>query len=395
MPKVTIAVPGNTKRSLHHCRASGIDIQSAVMSNTTWLLAFLYFAFLLPRLSAEDASGSVVGNVICADGNVPARGAVVTIVPLDRLLEGQRGGFATTRTDFNGAYEFLTVKPGTYAVNAVSNGYSDDLKFVLLVLANFSFEDRQKILAGLPQVTVKPGVSLHKDLILRRAAAISGRVSVDLGGIPGQVMVTATRVSGEDSGVGIMAQLQKSNPFTQSAPIDDRGAYRIAGLPSGKYRISIRVTEAYLRAISKGGEVRLEAERPGTAELTVYAPEFLNAADARIIEVTDADEISDADITVPARLLHSIGGIVTDGGFPRSGMLIEVQRQGNPAQGSNATTLEDGSYRFDLLQSGTYTVRVLRAGSSTATSGAVSVHLVDSDLLDANIELRSKEAFAP
>jgi hypothetical protein len=365
-----------------------------------WFLALLFLA-VWPLLSAQDATGSIAGNVFCSDGT-PGRGAQVTIVPLDSLLS-QKGGSESHGTvsrsgltDFSGTYQLLSVRPGTYVVDAALAGYSDDLKLVLPALAAFSPEDRQKILATFPQVIVKPGGSAHKDLMLQRGAAISGRVSVDLGGIPGPISVTATRLPVGGTDAGSTGQIQQSSPFTQSSMMDDRGAYRIAGLPAGKYRISIRITEAYLGlSTSTSGGVHLHPERPGTAELTVYAPESLNVADARVIEVKEADEVTDADITVPTRMLHSIGGIVTDGDSPRLGVSVSIEGQGILGQHSDAITMDDGSYRFDLLPSGNYTLRVQPSGAATGASGTVSVQLEDTDVLDANIELHPKAAPEP
>ena len=366
-----------------------------------WLFALSFLAFP-PLLSAQDAAGSIVGNVICNDGNTPARGAKVILVPLEHLLsqtsssEDQGAGSAEARSDFSGEYQLWSVRPGTYVVNAALDGYRDELKLALSALGNSRLEDRQRILAAFPRITMKPGVIVHLDLVLQRAAAISGRVSVDLGGVPERAAVTAIRVSDDGGNATTIAPIRRFGPFTQSGMIDDRGAYRIAGLPPGKYQISLRITEGYLRASrGKDGAVRLDPERPGTADLTIYAPESLSAGDARTIEVKDADEITDADITVPSRILHSIGGYVTDGGSPRAGMLVSLQLQGSAVQHPNGVTMPDGSYRFDLLPSGTYILRVLRTETPTDTVSSTSVQLVDSDILGANIELGSKLAPIP
>jgi len=363
------------------------------------LWTFISSTFLLPCLLAQDATGSVMGRIICSDGNTPARGANVYLVPLADP-SSQRAKSENTESDFSGAYEFGLVRPGTYVVGAGLEGYSDDLKLVTPTLAHASFEEQQKTAAAFPQVTVMPGASARMDLVLHRAAAISGRVTVDAGGLPGRLQITATRVSAESSESGAAAETQKPDPLTQfpqSSVTDDRGAYRIAGLPAGKYRISARITESYFWDSSGKDEgVSLVATRPGLAELTVYAPEALNAADARLIEVRDADEITDADISVPTRKLHSIGGFVTSGGSPRSGVSIELQRQSSTVPYPyNALTIDGGSYRFDLLPSGAYTLRAIQQGVPNTALGSASVQLVDSDILDANIDLGSKASPSP
>jgi len=120
--------------------------------------------------------------------------------------------------------------------------------------------------------------------------------------------------------------------------------------------------------------------------LTVYAPEALEPTDASVVEVKDGDEITDADIRVPTRLLHSVGGVVMDGGAPGAGVEVSFQRFGDPMEPHTAISLPDGSFRFDLLRSGTYK---LRAGS-----GEITVQLQDADIVDAAIDMHPRSGRA-
>jgi hypothetical protein len=355
------------------------------------LTAFLAFS-LLPHLQAQDSTGTVFGAVICNDGNTPARGARISLIPVDRLLS-QKGAEASnsTSSDFAGTYEARSIPPGTYVVNATLDGYDDDLKLVASVLDKLTPEDRKKLIAAFPEVTVKPGASVRKDLILRRAAAISGHATVDVGGLPGRVSVTATRVSETSRDNSPIDRAEQSEPFTQSTLTDDRGAFRIAGLPAGKYRISLRITEAYFAAaIGKNGVVHIQPERQGTAELEVYAPEGLDQDHARLVSVNDGDEITDADITIPMRFLHSITGVVTKGGTVAAAVPITLERKGRSLLGYSALSMPDGSYRFDLLPSGSYIIRAKDTASSSA--GETVVQILDSDVLDTNIDLHGPES---
>jgi len=348
---------------------------------------------------AQQASGSITGYVTCSDGNFPARGATVELVPVTRLLPGTPGSSASnsarTTTDFSGSYEIWTVDPGTYIVNATFDGYSDDLKLVRSVLDRYSLDDQKILLAAFPQVTIKPGSNARKDLVLRRAGSISGRVAVDLGGTVGKTLITATLVSGSLVGASSSNSNTKSISYSQSGVTDDRGNYRIAGLPAGKYRLSAVLKESFFGAKMSGGEkIVIEPQRSGIAQLTVFAPEALEETAAKMIDVQDGDEITDADITVPARLLHSIGGTVTQGGAPIGGVDISLQRQDGSVQDSDSISMPDGPYRFDLLPPGTYTIRAKPMGSSGSDVrpllGQVNIPVIDTDVLDANIDLRAR-----
>ena len=340
------------------------------------ILRFLVFGcgsvFILP-LAGQTAGGSVVGLVVCNDTNAPARGAHVYLIPLDHShpqdpTSGADGIYPSTNTDFAGSYEMESVKPGTYLVSASMDGYLNDVRLALSKLDRVKGSEREDLIAALAPVTVKPGGNARKDVVLRRLGAVSGHVTVDTGGLPGRAQVTATRIGDEDS---------------RSAALDDRGMYRIAGLPGGRYLLSILIHEAHMGfKMPKGGSIQVVPVSPGTTQLTVYAPEALDPADASVIDVKEGDEITDADVNIPTRLLHSLGGVVMDGGAPGAGVEVSFQRLGQPMEPHTAVSLPDGSFRFDLLRSGTYT---LRAGS-----GEITVQLQDADILDSAIDMHPR-----
>jgi hypothetical protein len=340
-------------------------------------------------------AGSVEGHVICDDGNVPARGALVILLPLNELAtkgaDSKNVGGPITGTDFSGYYVFLRVDPGTYVVEASKDGYSADLELLRSVLGRFPLDQRKKLLAGFPQVTVAAGTTSEQDVVIHRAGAVSGRVTVDGGGVPGHVKVTATMVSSALI-QGLDASASQAVDYSQSGPIDDRGVYRIAGLPAGKYRLSAQITESFLYTTrAKSGNVLLEAMRTGTGSLIVYAPEALAPSDARVISIGDGDEIADADLNIPLRLLHSISGTITVGGIPMPGVSIKAKGEHTDPSGSDAMSTADGSYRFDLLPSGTYTIAATVYDSAKPPRPAVvqkiTVQLGEEDLTDADLEI--------
>lgn len=323
-------------------------------------------------VAAQGAGGSVFGLVVCNDTNAPARGAHVYLIPLDSFQPdgptSTDGIYPSTNTDFSGAYEMKSVEPGTYLVSANMEGYLNDVRLALSKLDHLNGSERAGLIAALAPVTVKPGGEVRKDVLLRRLGAISGRVTVDTGGLPGRAQVTATRI-GEDASRGVT--------------VDDRGMYRIAGLPEGKYLLSILIHDARMGfKMPKGGGLQMVPDSIGTTQLTVYAPEALDRADASVVEVKDGDEITDADINIPTRLLHSIGGVVMDGGAPGAGVEVSFERTGGITEPHTAVSLPDGSFRFDLLRPGIYK---LRAGT-----GEITVQLQDADIVDAAIDMHQR-----
>lgn len=372
---------------------------------------------------AQAPTGAVEGRVICSDGNVPARSATVELVPLVRLLAAGDGSKATylrslkSRTDFNGNYALASVPVGTYVVYISEAGYSSDFPLVRKVLDQFTHEEREKLLANFPEVTIEAGGTASKNVVIYRGGAISGRVTIDTGGTPGKTIVTAAMVSSDLLGNMNDSERKKPLHFALTGTTDDRGVYRIAGLPAGAYRIQVELIEKFYSQHSGN----FLPSRTGTAGLTVFAPNALKESDAKLVKVGDGDELSDIDITVPMSRLHSISGTITQGGEPLAHGFVSLAPQGQKhdeadsrsfnddsyqevctvtgmvcANGANdATPMPDGSYRFDLVPPGTYTIKAqLRptftesaSGHSAVPSAKITIQVNDRDILDANIDI--------
>ncbi len=357
-------------------------------------LAIMLFSLAVVVCSAsarsQSAFGLVEGRVICNDGGTPARGASIQLIPLASLLTSASEPFHSrdapiATTDFSGAYSVLPVAPGIYIVDATMAGYADDLKLALTTLKRYTPEQQKSLLSAFPQITVKTSGIVRQDLILRRAGAIFGTVLVDTGGALSDSIVTATLVPTETLDSSASVGSGEPSSFTQSSPTDDRGGYRISGLPPGTYRVSVRITENFF---DPRAEVPQETQRLGFADLNVFAPEMLAQSDAKLLKIADGDEIRDVDITVPTRLLHTLSGIVTRGGRPVAGISLSLEKQGNHILSTGALSMLDGFYQFDLLPDGEYTLVAETSGSGKAASKTrVSVQLHGSDVTDVVMDL--------
>jgi hypothetical protein len=179
--------------------------------------------------------------------------------------------------------------------------------------------------------------------------------------------------------------------YAVTAVSDDRGVYRFAGLPQGKYRISVRLLET---SVIPG----MKITRVGASDLTVYAPEALTEATAQFVEVNHGDEITGVDITIPLRMLYSIGGVVTLRGEPLQGANVYIyskQEDWNPGEFPfSTTTLADGSYRIDLMPMGTYFVRaefVPNGKRLPSVFREIPVTVVDGSVDGVNIDLNTQQ----
>lgn len=128
-------------------------------NSTIWgaAVALLCAAGCFLCLQAQTTpTGSVAGFITCADGDVPARGANVELIPLDRLLPVHSANSIatpapTTRTDFSGSYVIGSVNPGIYILNTTLGGYSDDLRLIRSVLSRYSEDNQRKLLSAFPR----------------------------------------------------------------------------------------------------------------------------------------------------------------------------------------------------------------------------------------------------
>jgi len=368
-------------------------------------LAF-FVAMLTCRSGAQTtggavAPGTVEGYIRCEDIGVPARLAIVNLIPLAEYLkkddkkdyrsEKEEG----TYTDFDGYYFFSTVHPGTYVLDVDLAGYSRDQQLVVGNVKNFALTSQRELLTTFPQVTVKSGAGSRLDVAINRGGAITGRITFDSGGPLIGANVMATMVS-----TNLLDQCNQNHSdaatlshcyYAVTAVSDDRGVYRFAGLPQGKYRISVRLIET---SVIPGMKIK----RVGDSDLTVFAPEALTEATAQVIEVNHGDEITGVDITIPLRMLYSIGGVVTLRGEPLQGANVYIyskQEDWNPGEFPfSTTTLADGSYRIDLMPMGTYFVRaefVPNGKRLPSVFREIPVTVVDGSVDGVNIDLNAQQ----
>jgi hypothetical protein len=349
--------------------------------------------------SSTRGYGSVQGHVVCEDDGSPGRLGKVRLVPIAWLLTQERKKAAEASapqyvgTDFNGDYIFPSVQQGTYVLEVLQDGYSRDFSLLRQMLANFGPEKQRALLAEFPQVTVLSGGVSRVDTTVQRAGVIGGQVSFDDGGVASAVEVTATLLSTSrfNDDQSLKADVIENLGFSSDARTDDQGNYRIIGLPRGRYRVEVVLREPFFT----------DSRPPslGSAELTVFAPNVLSKAESTLAEVHDGENLAEVNINIPMRKLHSVSGFVMQHGRPLTDVKVWTRPAGQKESGSwtwRARTITDGSYRLDLVPSGTYTVEAdyfEKAGSSRPSAmNFLTVIVGDSDVRDANLDLSAQQS---
>lgn len=149
----------------------------------------------LPLAAAQQAdptTGTVTGQVICGDTQLPARFADVILleVPSGPALTSQPNGNAgqgkaatdasgsgkrfQAVTGLDGSYTATHIVPGDYYAVPLMAGYAEPVSMVQAAMD--AGADLTKPIPGIPIVHVSAGVTSRQDLTVVRGGAVSGRV---------------------------------------------------------------------------------------------------------------------------------------------------------------------------------------------------------------------------
>ncbi|HEX8116570.1 MAG TPA: carboxypeptidase-like regulatory domain-containing protein, partial [Pyrinomonadaceae bacterium] len=301
------------------------------------LLCTLLCALALPsaaraRQQQQQAPATVAGRV--TEGERPATGVVVTLIS-SAQGQGRYQLAARVKTDADGRYVMTNVAPGRYQVLPVAPAY------VVEGLGGFNFPPGRTL-------NVNPGEEVKDiDFKVEPGGVITGRVT-DADGQP--VIAELVTVMPVDERPG----MPRLNADSRDQMTDDRGVYRIFGLPPGRYRVAVG------RAAESGA---LSYGRRRLFRRTFY-PDAADASDARVVEVSQGIEATDIDITVgrPLKTYKVSGRFVTaDTNEPVAGVAVgygTLSARGQNAGGyfSGTTTNERGEFVTDGLAPGRYLV---------------------------------------
>ena len=295
---------------------------------------------LRPGETPPKGTAVIKGQVTAGGTGAPVRRAQVRAMS----MEGRGGG--VTSTDNNGLFEIKDLPAGRFTVTVMKGGF-----------AQTSFGQRRPGEPGTP-IELADGQRAEKvNFVLSRGGVISG-VVVDDGGEPvAGTQVAAVRyqwISG--SRRLVPAPSEGSNDRT-----DDRGGFRLYGLPPGDYFVS-----ASNRNSTYMGPGMSNTESEGFAP--TYYPGTPNVAEATRITLKAGQEMSGANFAlIVARMARVRGRTVNSRGEPSSGMMAMLA-PADPYNGmmmmnmSNAMIGADGSFEFANVAPGRYNVNIRTSG---------------------------------
>ena len=323
-----------------------------------------------PQRDNRPRTASVSGRVTIA--GKPAANAVITVTETDLEPDAGESGLriplqAKTRTDGDGRYLVGGLAEGRYVVSAMLKAF----------VAAADFGDHNLSLT----VTLDEGEAREKiDFALIRGGVMTGKVMDDEG---------APLVARHVQLYTVNEQGQKGNyrgPFAyEMGETDDRGVYRIYGLPPGRY------------IISAGGVGGGDPIRGGGGKFALtYHPDTTDETQARVIEIKEGSEVTDIDIRFgSARKTYEAAGRVVDRETGKPVPRIHVSSRSESEMGGSrsvfsTTAIADlqGAFKLSGLPPGRYqTVAMDSLGETGYTSDAAEFEITNDNVSGVEVKV--------
>jgi hypothetical protein len=277
------------------------------------------------RTPQGRGTASIAGSVMAEAGGAPLARARVII---------RSAAMAAPRvvlTDSSGAFRFESLPAGDYEIHVARTGY---------VLPHGIDRSPLRVEARLADGEARTGIVIP----LARAGTIPGRLMDEDGAPLGGAEVQAR---------SLRTASGQALTVTASATTDDRGDFRLAGLPAGQYFV-VAIDPAFKGAGDPAGAVRYAP---------TFYPDALSHGDAQPISVVAGGEAPRVEFRIriarPARVSGTIASL--DRRPLRSGSVVMIPRDG-PATASipaaDVDLLPDGRFSIRNVPPGDYQLRV-------------------------------------
>lgn len=304
-----------------------------VLSHALILPALLLSVACLPQRAnsqTKSENNATVSGRVTIKGK-PAAGIVVG------MRVSRPDEFSSTykaKTDQEGVYHITKVPAGSYLVTPVAPTF--------VIADSASNPQGQSVIINESENV--DGINF--DLV--SGGVITGKVT-DSEGHP-LIEERVTLMPADENN-------QRRQPFINGMSTDDRGVYRIFGVPPGRYKVS--VGDPRFNRISNRRQVSAQT----------FYPDVTDAAKAGIVSVEEGSESTKIDITVgEAPQGYAVAGRVVDGdsGAPVANVFIQLTRieiiDGSNTRGYpeylDARSDAQGQFRLTNVRAGKYDVSI-------------------------------------
>lgn len=294
----------------------------------------------------KEPGVTISGKVTIKGQGAP--GVIVTVRQNDRSSGGREYSGPKGLSDNDGNYRIVNVPPGNYRILTAAKAFVTP-----------EGAEREKVL-----IVNKGDTIEHVDFALVRGAVITGKV-IDAEGRP----IVEEWVS--------VYTLSDNRPVWSLSPsmTDDRGVYRIYGLPPGRYRVGA----------GRGEDSFSGGPRPYRR---TYHPSVSDPAQATVVEVEEGSEAKDVDIMFTRTVsTYTARGRIVDGetGQPLANINYGITRheeRGSSSRSGGYVTNSRGEFKFENLSPGKYSIPVSNSSDNDLRFEETPFEIVDHDVND-------------
>jgi protocatechuate 3,4-dioxygenase beta subunit len=312
------------------------------------------------------AGTSTVSGKVTLKGE-PVRGVAVALQLQQQFGRSNPG--LRSKTDAGGNFRITGVPAGRYFISVLAPAYVTQFQS--------QFNQIGKL------INIGDGESIENlDFALKLGGVITGRVTSS----DGQPLVEENvRLWRIDEG-GMPQQFNTGFNYYMYRT-DDRGLYRLYGLPPGRYLVSAGISQ-------RDGTFAIASSRyyPQT-----YHPDVTNESQAKVIELSESDEVTGIDISIgEAMKSFQVSGRVVDAdsGQPVAGLQIRhaIYQPGGRGIGGYISMGErsgaQGDFRLRGIVPGKYGVFASPEESSDYYSEITPFEMIDSDVSGVEVKVR-------
>jgi hypothetical protein len=277
---------------------------------------------ILSQTDGDPSATSTIRGRLTTPGGQPLAGALVRAVP-------GRGGRASDVSDAEGRYVITGLPAGEYRVEANKNGY-----------VTFQYGQTATSRVGRSIVVGNDQGIERIDFALPRTSAIAGTVVDEYGEPLHDVAVDVLHVQSVAGRVRAMR--------ARGRRTDDRGRYRVFGMPPGNYVVRVEVNDALADSDTRGYP-------------PLYYPGRATVEEATQVVVGIGRDALNTDVVVrPTPAVRVTGNVFDSSGKPsRAGLVMMISERSGAIQvePSKHESSEDGSFVITNVPPGDYVIQ--------------------------------------
>ena len=312
---------------------------------------------------------TVKGRAVFDDTDRPVRRAQITLIQTSL----SRGVEKSAATDRDGRFVIEEVPTGVYFAMVNLPGIVSPLAFRSPTDKGPAENFDVKAIREYCTEVIVDGGNVNTTVHAKRGGAISGKITYSDGESAIDAQVAIIRRNGKKA-TRILSGFTAAS--LMSLRTDDRGRYRIAGIPPGEYIVSAAETNTSPNS-RRGHDDFFGGLFSSDALLVTYYSSGNRIDDAIKLEVAAGSELSDIDITLADSTPHTVRGSVIAklDRVPLPGATLSVRMRDQAAwfgsDSQQVVTDAQGTWVLDGIPDGTYVLTVEPPGNFPA-NGAES-----------------------